>query len=406
MAVYTEKVKDVKTGQMVTKKVNGKIQYYIRTYVTLENGQKKQITKHNKEWLGREGMFLAQQEENRLKNKIIIEPSEKELKKSEILFGELLKIYLNNLKCYSKDSTYYSHENVIKNQIIPYFNKELPISLIDIKAIKNWHNKLEEKKLSLSYKNKCHMIMSNILKVEIEFNENSKNVANVVGNFKKSAAEKEDAINKKEIRYLTFEQFKIFINSINDILWFTFFNTLYFTGIRKGEAQALRWEDIDFIQKKIFINNNLTVKTKDSIWKLTSTKNYQKRQIDIDDNLYQILLNYYNFKKRNNEALDKFFVFGNEQPLKQHRIDTNKDKYFKRVNVPKITNHEFRHSHVSLMINEYIKSGQTDTTKFFIMMSNRLGHTIEVMQKTYLHLFPTVQSEIISLINKLNTENI
>ena len=63
--------------------------------------------------------------------------------------------------------------------------------------------------------------------------------------------------------------------------------------------------------------------------------------------------------------------------------------------------HEFRHSHVSLLINEYIKSGQTDTTKFFIMMSNRLGHTIDVMQKTYMHLFPSIQDEIVDLLNNL-----
>ena len=107
----------------------------------------------------------------------------------------------------------------------------------------------------------------------------------------------------------------------------------------------------------------------------------------------------------NNEAQEEFFVFGNTQPLKQHRIDTNKIKYFKLSNIPEITNHEFRHSHVSLMVNEYIKSGQTDTSTFFIMMSNRLGHTIEIMQKTYLHLFPNVQSEIISLINKINIGN-
>ena len=63
--------------------------------------------------------------------------------------------------------------------------------------------------------------------------------------------------------------------------------------------------------------------------------------------------------------------------------------------------HEFRHSHVSLLANEYLKSGQTDTAKFFVMMSNRMGHSIQVMQDTYMHLFPSVQDEIVDLLDNL-----
>ena len=52
-------------------------------------------------------------------------------------------------------------------------------------------------------------------------------------------------------------------------------------------------------------------------------------------------------------------------------------------------------------INEYLKTGQTDTAKFFIMLSNRMGHSIQVMQDTYMHLFPTIQDEIVDLLNNL-----
>lgn len=40
MPVYEEK-----------EKVNGQKRYYIRTYVTNKDGKKKQITRHNKNWL-------------------------------------------------------------------------------------------------------------------------------------------------------------------------------------------------------------------------------------------------------------------------------------------------------------------------------------------------------------------
>ena len=70
-----------------------------------------------------------------------------------------------------------------------------------------------------------------------------------------------------------------------------------------------------------------------------------------------------------------------------------------------ITNHKFRHSNVSLLANEYLKKGNTDVTKFFVMMSSRLGHSIRVMQETYLHLFPNTQKDLINLLNNLEKQD-
>lgn len=104
---------------------------------------------------------------------------------------------------------------------------------------------------------------------------------------------------------------------------------------------------------------------------------------------------------------NKWFIFGNTRFLPQTTIDNNIKKCFKKAKLEKytITPHEFRNSHVSLLINEYIKSGQTDTTKFFLIVGKRLGHTLEVMQKTYLHLFPNVQEEVVNLLNSLEKQD-
>ena len=57
MPVYEEK-----------EKVNGQKRYYIRLYVNDEYGKVKQIERHNKNWVGREGKKEAEWEENKLKN--------------------------------------------------------------------------------------------------------------------------------------------------------------------------------------------------------------------------------------------------------------------------------------------------------------------------------------------------
>ena len=96
-----------------------------------------------------------------------------------------------------------------------------------------------------------------------------------------------------------------------------------------------------------------------------------------------------------------WYVFYGSTYLPPSTIDRYKHKYFLESGVHEITIHEFRHSHVSLLISQFLKSGQTDATKFFVMMSARMGHSIPVMQKTYMHLFPSVQDEIVDLLDNL-----
>ena len=94
MPIYVEKIKDKKNGKMIEKKVDGQKQYFIRTYVEDENGLRKQITRHNKKWLGRNGYNLAMQEEIRLKNDILIG----EEKNKNITLHELEEMYLKYIK--------------------------------------------------------------------------------------------------------------------------------------------------------------------------------------------------------------------------------------------------------------------------------------------------------------------
>lgn len=343
--------------------------------------------------MGIDGKREATAEENRLQNKKFNEYE-------HITLGETIDKYVSELEKTSKESTVYGHTSVIKNNIITFFNRNLQMYVLDEQDIIKWHEWLNNKNYSIRYKNKCNTIMSSIIKTAIKFFKLRVNVVELVGNFKETQENKEKIIqNKNKLKYITFEEFQTFINVVNNPLWYTFFNTLYYTGMRKGEIQALTWNDIDFDKKEILITKSLTVKTKIAKWKITSTKNLKNRKIDMDNNLIKVLNKYYTLKKENEDFNNNHFVFGDVEPLKQHKIDINKDKYFKISNVRRITVHEFRHSHVSFLINEYLKGKQTDTAKFFTITSARLGHTIKVMQDTYLHLFDDIQNEIVELIN-------
>ena len=73
-------------------------------------------------------------------------------------------------------------------------------------------------------------------------------------------------------------------------------------------------------------------------------------------------------------------------------IDREKDNYFALAKeaygekINRITNHEFRHSHASYLISQGIRPER---------IAYRLGDTVETVMKTYAHLFPEVEDEII-----------
>lgn len=213
---------------------------------------------------------------------------------------------------------------------------------------------------------------------------------------------------ENKIRYITLENFNLFIEIIDSTLWKTFFIFLMFTGMRKGEVRALKWKNIDFSNEIIKVYENMDKRNR-----ITNTKNKQNRKIKMNKRLVEQLLIYKNEMKKYSDFNEEWFVFSGPAPLSLNSIDRSKDKYFNLLNdnkenlkVQRITLHEFRHSHVSMLINEYIKKCNTlnikiDTTKFFLMLSNRMGHTIQVMQETYMHLFPTTQDEIVDLLDNL-----
>ena len=211
---------------------------------------------------------------------------------------------------------------------------------------------------------------------------------------------------EEKLKYITYEEFNKLISVVDNNLYYVLFHFLYYTGCRIGEVLALNWEDINFDTREIKINKTLSEKVYDGGYKITSTKNNLNRTIKLSQTLYDVMVKFLEERKQYTDYDPNWFVFGDYRPLPQTTIRRYKKKYFELAELKEITLHEFRHSHVSLLINEYIKTSKeknmkVDTAKFFLMMSNRMGHTIEVMQKTYMHLFPSIQDEIVDLLDNM-----
>ena len=312
-------------------------------------------------------------------------------------FNLILDSFIKEIENTSKYLTFLSKKRDLNAHVRPFF-KDYNINKINTQIICDWADYLNKKNLALITKNKIKSELKQVFDHAIKYYGLETNPVVNFGAFK----EKNDKVisDSEKIRYITKEEFNKFISVIDNNLWYTFFYFLYYTGCRLGEVRALTWNDIDFNTSTIEINKTLISQNLNEI-KINSPKTNANRKILMSKHLKELLLNYKHEMEKYSNYNENWFIFGNIFPLTRESIRRTKNKYFELSGVNEITIHEFRHSHVSLLINEYLKSGQTDTTKFFIMMSSRMGHTIATMQKTYLHLFPTIQNEIVDLLDNL-----
>ena len=96
---------------------------------------------------------------------------------------------------------------------------------------------------------------------------------------------------KKEV-YLEADELKKFLTYCeNDSfpLTFPFFRLLAFTGIRKGEALALTWNDVDFNGRQLTINKTVALDERNKVLATSPKTPSSNRTISLDQRTVDIL---------------------------------------------------------------------------------------------------------------------
>ena len=204
---------------------------------------------------------------------------------------------------------------------------------------------------------------------------------------------------RKEIEFWTKEEFQTFIDSLDRSKYyehfiFTMIWLYFFTGMRVSEGLALYWADVDLAKQRITISHNLDYGNKQNWERVNKLKTEKSRRIiSIDDTTCQVLSEW---KERQKELSDKFdFVLSYDlTPNDAHFVRDMLTKYSQRAGVRRIQAKALRHSHASLLINEY------NVTP--LLIQKRLGHTdVRTTLGIYSHLYPNADEEITSQLKSL-----
>lgn len=355
---------------------NGETRYLFQTYLGIDpaTGKERRTTRRGfktiKEAKQAERNLLLDVEENGL-------PSNQSDGFQDPTFEELAQLWLENYKTTVKPSTFENVKSKVEKMTEEHF-KELKLKKITVAYCQRVVIELSK---SYVLYNHYLSVINRIFKYAVLMDILDSNP------FDKVIKPKSRQVQRKG-NFLTKEELKEFLKLAQTATLSYFFPLVHlmsYTGLRQGEALALKWSDIDFENKKITVNKTAArIKEKQTL-QTPKTKN-SKRVISIDPTTLSILKSWKKdqikiyFKNGKHFEGDDNFIFTNERADWVHIH--NFIPYFKRFvsdhKLKPITPHGLRHTHASLLFSAGVEPKN---------ISDRLGHsTVQITLDLYTHI--------------------
>lgn len=355
---------------------NGETRYLFQTYLGIDpaTGKERRTTRRGfktmKEAKQAERNLLLDVEENGL-------PSNQSDGFRDPTFEELASLWLENYKTTVKPSTFENVRSKVEKMTEEHF-KEMKLKKITVAYCQRVV--IELSKTYVLY-NHYLSVINRIFKYAVLMDILDSNP------FDKVIKPKSRQVQRKG-NFLTKEELKEFLKLAQTATLSYFFPLVHlmsYTGLRQGEALALKWSDIDFENKKITVNKTAArIKEKQTL-QTPKTKN-SKRVISIDPTTLSILKSWKKdqikiyFKNGKHFEGDENFIFTNQRGEWVHIH--NFIRYFKRFiadhKLKTITPHGLRHTHASLLFSAGVEPKN---------ISDRLGHsTVQITLDLYTHI--------------------
>ncbi len=312
--------------------------------------------------------------------------------RSTMLLSALYDEYIRAKALDVRETSLDKSKRILSRYVLPTFGNT-KLSNITPKQLQQWKEDIASTDLSLiSQKNifgEFRAMMNYALKLEYI----PKNPLLTVGNFREAYFEPK----QEKIRYYTAEQFKAYINEAfnaslktGEFGFFVFFCIAFYTGMRKGEINALKWSDIE--NNILHVRRSVAQKIKGKPIIETPPKNKSSyRDLQIPTPLLQILRDHKKRQQKDPRWTEDYRVCGGFTCLRDSSLSNKNHQFADAAGLPRIRIHDFRHSHVSLLANEGINIQE---------IARRLGHSkIEMTWNTYSHLYPREEERAVSILD-------
>lgn len=276
-----------------------------------------------------------------------------------------------------KESTEADYKSILTNHVLPTFRK-MPINEIKKADIKTFLMKKYNAGVSKSTVKHIKSVVSGVLNLAVEDETILINPAQRMGKLfhKDEVHNLIDPLTRDEIKQLL----KTFREKFPEHYGLCLL--LARTGMRIGEAMALKWDDIDFNQRIITVRRSLNRSGKGGI-----PKSAKARRVDMSGQLKSVLQDLRlqrkveKLKRGWKKVPEWVFVNGQGNPLDK---DNWRDRVFYKslesAKIRKVRVHDLRHTYASLLI----QAGES-----LAYIRDQMGHhSIQVTVDIYGHLVP------------------
>lgn len=370
------------------------------------------------------GKYFYGKTEKEIKSKIKqYELSQSNLNSDKSYFVNFMKDWLFNVKKNQiKPRTFDNYEKYYEMLILNYKNytiSDVQLCSLDSKILTKYFNSLTTK-YSMSSIKKAQTLITQCFDYAVDEGLIEINPMNKV----KMPSQDVVIKKKKEIPFLSADDMeKLYIESnriqeqgfkingnVGTLVYGNnakFVILIMYTGLRMAEAQGLKWKDVDFENKCIYINRNLSsVKNRDrksddeNLYKYeesTLKKNASKRTVPLSNRAYEVLCYLYNNNKKNSSE-DYICLNKDGNIANQRNITRTLNAMLVRgkCDVQKCGLHTLRHSFGSYLVSEGVD---------IATVSKLMGHRdITTTYNVYIHVLQQQQIDAINVFDKNKTK--
>ncbi len=276
--------------------------------------------------------------------------------------------------------SYERYESIVRVHLLPSLGN---ISLVQLRPeyIQRHYNNMLKAGLSARTIRYHHVVLHKALQTAIKWGLLVRNVADGVD---------VPHAHSKEIQTWQEHELSQFLNAARDTAYYALFYTALFTGMRRSELLALRWQDIDLILGQISVCRGLH-HLKDGSYIFTQLKSVKSyRTIALSPSAIITLQEHWE-KQVSQAAMlglsisSDSLVFStfDGKPLRPNTISRAWHNLAAKAGVRVIRFHDARHTHASIMLKQGIHPK---------IVQERLGHsTISITLDTYSHVAPGLQ---------------
>lgn len=347
--------------------------------IVLDLGRDPETGKRKQQWISVKGTKKDAEKRlsellSQLDNGIYIKPKKTTL-------AEYLELWLNE---YAKNNLsprgFERYSGIIRKHLIPDLGKVTLTQLKPEHLQKHYTAKLNDG-LSARTVRYHHALIHVALQTAVKWGLVSRNIADAVD---------PPRIRRNEMQTWDQDDVNRFLEGVKDSPYYALFYTALFTGMRRSELLALRWQDVDCIYCQIYVNRSLH-QLKNGSFIFTQPKSAKSsRTIALTPSTILMLREYQEKQKLEREMLgtslaDGDLVFSNVEgkPLRPNTVTRAWTTLAARCGLKVIRLHDARHTHASLMLKQGIHPK---------VVQERLGHSsIQMTIDTYSHVAPGIQ---------------